>query len=33
MIKKDRWSLIDREIEITHDDKDNKLKYHGHTLR
>ena len=32
IIEKDSWSLIFREIEITYDDKDNKLFYHGHTL-
>ena len=32
IIEKDSWSLIVKEIEITYDDKDNKLIYHGHTL-
>ena len=32
IIEKDCWSLIVKEIEITHDDEDNKLIYHGHTL-
>ena len=32
IIEKDSWSLIVKEIEITYDDKDNELIYHGHTL-
>ena len=32
IIEKDSWSLIVKEIEITYDDKVNKLIYHGHTL-
>ena len=32
IIEKDSWSLIVKEIEITYDDKNNKLIYHGHTL-
>ena len=32
IIENDSWSLIVKEIEITYDDKDNKLIYHGHTL-
>ena len=32
IIEKDSWSLIVKEIEITYDDKENKLIYHGHTL-
>ena len=32
IIEKDSCSLIVKELEITYDDKDNKLIYHGHTL-
>ena len=32
IIEKDNWSLVVKEIEITYDDKDNKLIYHGYTL-
>ena len=32
ILEKDSWSVIVKEIEITYDDKDNKLIYHEHTL-
>ena len=32
LLKRNRWSLIVKEIEITYDDKVNELIYHGHPL-
>ena len=32
IIENDSWSLIVRELELTYDDEDNKLIYHGNTL-